>query len=427
MREKLRMTMNKIGFKTLGIGCSLAVAWALGACSSSSDGNTTATGGTTAGGGQTGMGGGTSTGGLSATGGFTTTTGGTLTNTGGTVTTGGTTGSPTGGTTSTTGGTAAGGTSGTVGGSTSGGGTSAGGSTAAPAEPVTGFNVLEGGFIKFCGLSGYSWTASGPPTPDNTTGSVSSIDPADFSTLAAGTSLCASGVVAADAAYGGYAIVGVNIGQEAGEETPNANVTPTGTGITVNVTNPGKSKLRVQIQDDLGSDDAEHRWCADVPSSGVGSIPWTEFNTMCWEPADGTAYAMQPLNAIMIIVPGGNSKDTTFDFCLNGFTVDGVDCPVDTGGGEGGAPGTGGASGDTGGSSGETGGTTGDTGGGTGDLGGATGDTGGTSGGGSTATGGAGGSTGGTSATGGASSTGGGTATTGGNTGSGGSTVSASA
>jgi hypothetical protein len=403
------MTMDKIGLRTLGIGCSLAIAWAVGACSDSG-GDTTATGGSTAAGGQTGMGGaGAGMGGSTfpGTGGTTYVTGGTTYVTGGTTgMTGGTTGM-TGGTTGMTGGTT-GMTGGTTGSGTGGTAGSTGGSAGAPAVPIEGFNVDEGGYINFCGLHGYSWTAAGPPTPINTTGSVSSILPEEFSDLPAGTSLCASGVVAADDEYGGYAIVGINIGQEPGEDTPNPAVNPSGTGVVVNVTNTAKSGLRVQIQDELGSDDAEHRWCADVPSSGSGTIPWEKFNTTCWKPTDGTDYAMEPINAIMIIVPGSNSKDTSFDFCLNGFTVEGVDCPA---GGTGGAPGTGGSGGDTGGTTGETGGTAGGgTGGGTagGDTGGTTGETGGTTG----ETGGTTGETGGTTG-----ETGGTTGETGGTTG----------
>jgi hypothetical protein len=140
-------------------------------------------------------------------------------------------------------------------------------------------------------MQGYAWTAAGPAEPNNDTGSISTIAPADFTAVAAGDTLCASGVVAEDADYGGYAMIGVNIGQEVsqveGEETPNVNITPTGTGITVSVTNNGGSALRIQIQDDLGATDAAHRWCANLPASGQATIEWGEFNTECWAPAGG--------------------------------------------------------------------------------------------------------------------------------------------
>ncbi len=325
---------NVIGTRKLGFLFTLILGASSAACGEDegSGGSSSNTGGAAT------TGGGPATGGLGTTGGVVTT-GGAPT-TGGVPTTGGAPG--TGGVTPTTGGAPI-----TGGAPTTGGLGTTGGE---PPTPIEGYAVEEGGFVRTCGMSGYSWVAAGPATANNDTGVLSSISPADFSAVAAGEALCAAGVVAADDDYGGYAMIGVNIGQEPslveGEETPNVNITPTGTGLTVSVTNNAGGALRVQIQDDLGGDDAEHRWCANLPASGQATIEWGEFNTACWDDS-GTFYAGAPINAVLVLVPGKQSTDTAFDFCLNGFTQDGTnDCGTPGTGGAGGAgPVTGGAGG----------------------------------------------------------------------------------
>jgi hypothetical protein len=156
---------------------------------------------------------------------------------------------------------------------------------------------------------GYAWTAAGP------TGSASTINPANFATVVTASQLCVAGSVAPDASSSGYAMLGINLNQSVsggtGSELP---YTPTGSSVTVNVTNTGGSPLRVQLQAPGGDTDANLRWCAILSGSG-GTISLSSFNTMCWDDS-GTAYAGQALQTIMILVPG----DTTavpFDFCLN--------------------------------------------------------------------------------------------------------------
>jgi hypothetical protein len=212
--------------------------------------------------------------------------------------------------------------------------------------------VQAGGYVISCNWHGYAWTSAGP------SGSASTITPANFSSLAAGGQLCASGSVAPQSNYGGYGILGLYVNQATGASTPADPVTVTGTGLVVNVTNTGGSALRVQIQDELGATDATHRWCATITGSG-GTIPWSSFNTACWD-GSGTAYAMQPINAVLIMVPGSNTVAVPFDFCLNSVSQAGGACGSS---GTGGTGGTGGATGGTGGTTGGTGGTTGGTGG----------------------------------------------------------------
>ncbi len=356
--------LNNLGL----IGCLVAAA-GLAACSGDEGESSSTTGGAPSTGGDTGLltGGGTglATGGATGMG----TGGATGLPTGGATgsTTGGVTGMPTGGATSTpTGGVTGmptGGTTGTiittggVPGTATGGvpGTATGGSTGAetggtaPTVDLTGvYSVADGAYVTACNFSGYAWTSAGPAEPNNETGTVSSIVPENFEAITAGQSLCATGVAAADDAYAGVAMVGVNLGQPVDDETGdnNVEVTPTGTGLYVKITNNLTTKLRVQIQDSLGANDENHRWCANAPTGGEGVIPWGDFNTTCWD-NKGDYYAMSPINAVLILVPGSNTKDTPFDFCLDGFTVEGADCTAQPvtgtgGGGGGGAPGTGG-------------------------------------------------------------------------------------
>jgi hypothetical protein len=281
-----------------------------------------------------GGGGNTSTGatGAMATGGYATggyATGGMATGGGG-VATGG---MPAGGTPS--GGTTTGGT-GPVGGTAATGGTGA----------TTGVTwTLDEAYVTSCNWHGYAWVDAGPAEPgvNDTVSEISDL-------VLNASSLCASGTVAARTDYDGYAMIGVNIGQDEGDDMPNANVTADGTGISVTVSNPGSSSLRVQIQDDLGAEDAEHRWCANVTGTG-GVIPWERFNTECWSSSSGTTYAGEPINAILVLVPGSNTTDTTFDFCVENLAPANAECTaVGTGGagggGGGGAPPMGGQGGE---------------------------------------------------------------------------------
>jgi hypothetical protein len=321
--------MNEYRIKSLGVLFTLVLGAGFTACTEDDATSTN----NQASGGMVGSGGAMPTGGTTPMGGALPATGATP-GMGGALPTGGTT--PMGGTTPIGGALPTGGVGTT-------GGAATGGTTVVPPTPIEGYAVEAGGYVKTCGMAGYAWVSAGPPTPDNTTGSLSSIVPDGFSTVLAGDPLCASGSVAADAAYGGYAMVGVNIGQVPGEDTPNVNVQLTGTGLQVSVTNNGGSQLRIQIQDDLGADDAAHRWCANLPASGEATLAWADFNTTCWAPTDGVAYAGEPINAVLVLVPGKNNADVAFDFCLNGFTqTETTACDTPTGAG--GAGGAGGAS-----------------------------------------------------------------------------------
>jgi hypothetical protein len=224
-------------------------------------GSTVRTGGTGSGvGGNTGM----------------TTTGGST----GMTTTGGTTSNPnTGGTSSSTGGKEDPGTGGEE-------------STDGP------FTVKAGGYVTSGAMKGYAWTGGDDVTPE------------DFSDLAAGGELCASGTVPATEDYSGTGMIGINLNQATTGASKGSPYTPTGSGVRVAITNDGGSPLRLQLQ---GSKD----YCTDITEPG-GSFDWSDFTVGCWE-AGGDAYdASVSITAIMVLVPGEgpDGADVSYDFCI---------------------------------------------------------------------------------------------------------------
>jgi len=162
----------------------------------------------------------------------------------------------------------------------------------------------------------------------------------DFSTLPSGSPYCVSGVVGPAADYSGVSLLGFNINQaqtaEGGGDPPIESAIPTGTGIAVNFSKTVASALRIQIQGPAGETDANDRWCYEIAEpAGPVFAPYAEFNTECWTGGMGTAYANQPLTAVVFTVPGSNVNPVEFDYCVNGF-ADGnsaADAPDSLGGG----------------------------------------------------------------------------------------------
>jgi hypothetical protein len=199
----------------------------------------------------------------------------------------------------------------------------------------TAFKTDAGGYVTTGTWHGYAWTT--------TAGTTTTIIPSDFSTLAAGDPLCASGTVGAQADFGGVGVLGVNLNQAAEASSPTLAVTPTMAGITVQIDNRGGSPLRVQLQGPDGATSATDRWCAPIMAPG-GFIPWSSFNTKCWD-GTGTAYSRQPLVSASVIVPGTATTAVPFNYCLNGLAESNAPGASGTGGatGNGGATGAGGA------------------------------------------------------------------------------------
>jgi hypothetical protein len=145
----------------------------------------------------------------------------------------------------------------------------------------------------------------------------SMIMPTSYSACGAGCMLRFSGTLgAANEAnmYSGVVFLGFNVNQAAGAAAKGT-VVPTGTGLTATFTNTGASPV-VRIQISAGSD-AATRWCANAVSGTP--IPYAMFNTTCWAPVAAGAYAMQPIDTVQLVLPGGEA-DAPFDITLVSVT-----------------------------------------------------------------------------------------------------------
>jgi hypothetical protein len=161
-----------------------------------------------------------------------------------------------------------------------------------------------GPYLTSGNLKGYTWVAqAGAGTTLTATG----LTAAQFS-----APICIQGSVAATPDNSGSAMVGLNLNQALGGE-PMA-FTPTLAGLQVGVTNRAGSPLRIQLQ----TGDGSGLWCAQVTGAG-GFIPWTAFNTACWD-GSGAAYALQPISLAFISVPGTTMTVVPYDFCLSSIT-----------------------------------------------------------------------------------------------------------
>ena len=174
-----------------------------------------------------------------------------------------------------------------------------------------------GGYLTAGNWRGHVWTGVDE-------GGEATIMPADFENVVQ-PPYCASGVVPPTDDYGAVGIVGWNINQDmkepdATEEPPLGEVAPTLEGVMVNVSNPGASVLRLQIQ----SADGTQQWCKTIGEVDTDFfVPWDEFNTVCWQSdTPGTAYnGTTPIGSVLVLVPGpgteNNDPAVNFDFCVN--------------------------------------------------------------------------------------------------------------
>ncbi len=271
------------------------------------------------GGAGTGTGGRAGTGGSTGTGGSVTGTGGSVTGTGGSVTGTGGSVTGTGGSVTGTGGTGTG--TGGRGGTTTGtGGGSAGGVSGTPAGWWT------SGTWKGC-----SWTGIDVVASTTTTNM-----PQDFVTKTASAPYCVSGTV--HSTYESVALMGFNL-----NETPTGvatqcgykpadptltgppGVVMTGTGLAISFSKNTGSNLRVQIQGPdggkAGTVGENDRWCYTITEvQGPVFVPFSRFNTKCWDQT-GTAFPMtRPISAVVFLVPGLPIK-SPFSYCIGGFAT----------------------------------------------------------------------------------------------------------
>jgi hypothetical protein len=130
--------------------------------------------------------------------------------------------------------------------------------------------------------------------------------------MSAGAAVCASGTVAADTTYNSGALLGWNINQAMSTSSASTTVAPvatTGTGLTISFTGT-TTNVRVQITDGTTN------WCANATGTMM-TIPWTMFNTKCWDPSSGMAYtAGTPITAVQLVMPADSMMARPFNWCL---------------------------------------------------------------------------------------------------------------
>lgn len=100
-------------------------------------------------------------------------------------------------------------------------------------------------------------------------------------------------------------------------------IAPTGLGVAVNYTKTAGQTLRIQLQGPNGDTDANQRWCAELTEpQGPDFIEYGAFRTACWLPVGdpgSTTYAMQPISAVVMTIPGDDEDDLPYDICIEGF------------------------------------------------------------------------------------------------------------
>jgi glycosyl hydrolase family 12 len=203
---------------------------------------------------------------------------------------------------------------------------------AAGAGPVTDLppQAAPGGYFESGAWRGYAWTGDDALNIGTTRSVV------DFSEQAAGSPFCLEGVVGPDPdtdadgplGYRGVALLGFNVQQEAfapveGQEPPIGSIAPTGLGVAVNYTKTAGATLRIQLQGPDGETDANQRWCAELTAvQGPAFIPYTDFRTSCWlapGAVGSVAYAMQPIAAVVMTIPGDATAAIPYNVCVAGF------------------------------------------------------------------------------------------------------------
>lgn len=185
-------------------------------------------------------------------------------------------------------------------------------------EDALTFDVFAGGYIEADPWHGYidNWT----------TGDGSTISPKTFDDIQNDDSLCVMGNISAMPDWSGTALITMTINEDAERTSAEtwAPKVPETEGIYVDVSNPGKTELRVQIESG-GS-----RWCAVIDKSGGTFIQWSLFNTHCWDNS-GAYYAGEPIAKVGVLMPGHNRDDRPYHYCIEEmYPVTGYEEPIDT-------------------------------------------------------------------------------------------------
>jgi hypothetical protein len=186
-----------------------------------------------------------------------------------------------------------------------GGAPDAGASPADGAAPDPGA-VDRGPYFTSGPWKGYFWTS--------VHGAGTTLTSTNFTVPMFEKPVCIKGSVVATPDSSGNAILGMNINQAHSIGASPLTLVPSLAGLTVEVTNPGSAPLRVQVNALDGATNGKARWCASVSGAG-GFIPWSQFNTACWD-GSGNAYNREPISAAMLLVPGNTTAAIPYDFCL---------------------------------------------------------------------------------------------------------------
>jgi hypothetical protein len=132
------------------------------------------------------------------------------------------------------------------------------------------------------------------------------------------TAFCASGSVAPNGAYQSYAGAGFNVDQTVSSEGGTASSIPIeGSSMTLSYQNFAGSPLRLQI-----IDTSYNYWCYTLTqSAGPVTIPMSSFNSHCWNGSGQSFQTGTGVSALQLIVPGGDTVSTPFNFCFLGVTI----------------------------------------------------------------------------------------------------------
>jgi hypothetical protein len=195
-----------------------------------------------------------------------------------------------------------------------------GGSTStgqrSPGSSGNGCISVNNGYVTTSEFAGYAYTfatqsaafGSNPVTVSPT------CDTSGCTPAFSSNRVCATGVVGAASDFASLAGITFNVNQpSANDRYTSLFTTSLGSyGLMVDYTNTAGSPLRVQL-----NDSAWISYCYELPpASGTSYIPWTYFNTACWN-GSGTSYSPSvPIVGIQMMVPGSDTVDVPFDFCL---------------------------------------------------------------------------------------------------------------
>jgi len=161
----------------------------------------------------------------------------------------------------------------------------------------TAFAADATGFVTMPSASGTCW--HGYAFTGGDVGSV--ITPANFSACGTPCTLRMSGTVGAATPtnnYSGLAYLGFTVAQDKSSST-SATITPTGTSVTVTFSaSTGGLPLRAELYS------SSMLWCYTITTPSPVTIPYSAFNTACWD-GSGSAYAKQPFLNFQLVVPGG--------------------------------------------------------------------------------------------------------------------------